>query len=209
MEKRVRKRCAPAERQAQILDEAIRFLGERGYHGFTIQELAGRCSITNGTLLHYFESKEKLLIAVLAEYGRREGAYLEEFAHGMTREAKLSLSEARKFLRVVMARTAAQPELERLCLVLQSEAIGDPTHPAYVFFKNREKTITEGFTLMLKPYCEDATALAREIFAMMDGLTLRWLQAEQSFNLTEAWERVEKKLLSRPHTVKTPAANPK
>ena len=194
---RVRDRRDPAERRAQILDEAIRFLGERGYHGFTIQALAGRCSITNGTLLHYFESKEKLLIAVLAEYGRREGAYLEEFAHDMTRDARLSLSEARKFLRVVMARTAAQPELERLCLVLQSEAMGDAAHPAYAFFQNREKTITEGFTLMLKPYCEDATALAREIFAMMDGLTLRWLQAEQSFNLTEAWERVEKKLLPR------------
>jgi len=68
----------PSLRREQILDETIRILGEQGYHGFTIQELAKRCGLSNAGLLYYFGSKDLLLIAVLDEIrnivSRRIGA---------------------------------------------------------------------------------------------------------------------------------------
>lgn len=201
MKTRVRERRNPAERRAQILDEAICFLGERGYHGFTIQELAGRCGVTNGALLYYFRSKEELLAATLEEYGRREFAFMEAFARDNVRaapEGELSLPAVLDLLHLMGARAVAAPELERLCLVLQSEAIGDPAHPASAFFRERERTVTEGFQLMLRPHRDDAVDLARELFAMADGLTLRWLQAEQDFDLSAAWDRAVCKLLAEP-----------
>jgi len=197
---RVRDRRDPAERRAQILDEAIRFLGERGYHGFTIQELAGRCNITNGALLYYFRSKEGLLVAVLEEYARSEFVDLKTFALERMRregtEGQLSFAAVVEFMHLIGVRTASQPEIERLCLVLQAEAMGDPTHPASAFFRDREKMVTEGFAMMLRPYRDDAVELARELLAMVEGLTLRWLQAEQAFDFVAAWDRAVRKLLA-------------
>ena len=68
---RTRTRNDPEVRREQILDEAIRIIGQRGYYGFTVQELAQRCGLTNGGLLYHFGSKEQLLIAVLEERNRR------------------------------------------------------------------------------------------------------------------------------------------
>ena len=197
MKVRVRERRSPAERRAQILDEAIRFLGERGYHGFTIQALASRCGITNGALLHYFESKERLLAEVLAEYSRREVIWLEAFAVGMATETEnqqLSPTAIIEFFRMIMVRTAAEPELEKLAIVLQSESM-ESSHPAHGFFQDRERMVIEGFTQLLEPHFDDAPALAREVFAMMDGLTLRWLHAGQSFDLVKAWQHAARKIV--------------
>src|ERR1700741_5612700 len=68
---RKRVRAKPENRRAQILDEAIRLIGERGYNRFTIQELAQRCQLSNPGLLHYFGSKEDLLVALLEDRDRR------------------------------------------------------------------------------------------------------------------------------------------
>ena len=58
-------RTDAAVRRAQILDETMRIIGERGYHGFGIQELAKRCDLTKPGVLHHFGSKDQLLIALL------------------------------------------------------------------------------------------------------------------------------------------------
>jgi len=60
----------------------------------------------------------------------------------------------------------------------------------------REKVVMDGFTFLLQPYFDDALSRAREVFAMMDGLTLRWLHAGQNFDLTDAWEDAGRKLLA-------------
>ena len=72
MQKKTRTRENPAIRRAQIVDEGIKIIGERGYNGFTIQALAERCSMSNAGLLHYFESKDALLLSLLDEIERRE-----------------------------------------------------------------------------------------------------------------------------------------
>ena len=197
MKARVRERRAPEERRAQILDETIRLLGERGYHGFTIQELAGRCGITNGALLYYFRSKEDLLAVALREYDRREAAVIGAFARDLEPNGpeEGSLPAALKILQFLGIRIVAERELERLCLVLQSEALGDPAHPAHGFFREREKSILDGLEQLLKPHRDNAAELARELLAMIDGLTLRWMQADHGFEFVAAWDRAAAKLL--------------
>ena len=51
-------------RRARILDETLRIVSERGYHGFGIQELAERCGLTKPGLLHHFGSRGELLLAI-------------------------------------------------------------------------------------------------------------------------------------------------
>jgi AcrR family transcriptional regulator len=63
-------------RQEQILEEATRSIAQSGYHGFSIQEVAERCRITNAGLLYYFGSKDQLLIALLQHRVSRDTAAL-------------------------------------------------------------------------------------------------------------------------------------
>jgi AcrR family transcriptional regulator len=46
-----------------ILRQAGKLLAEKGYHGFTVEDLADRVEMSKGNLYHYFPSKEVLLYA--------------------------------------------------------------------------------------------------------------------------------------------------
>jgi AcrR family transcriptional regulator len=192
-----RARANPEVRRAQILDEAIRIIGERGYHGFTVQELGRRCGITNGALLYYFGSKERLLVDVLEEHDQRMADVVIALAGDAASEAQRgdsSRAAVLQLLHAIVARAAADPELTRLYAVLQQEAL-DPAHPAHAYFETRERTVLDTFAQVVAPHVADPQATARELFALMEGLQQRWLRARWSFDLTAAWDQAVVKLL--------------
>lgn len=57
----------------QILDTALRLMSERGAAGTSMRQLATACGVQVAAIYHYFESKDALLAAVVAErrYGTR------------------------------------------------------------------------------------------------------------------------------------------
>ncbi|MCC6226958.1 MAG: TetR/AcrR family transcriptional regulator [Microthrixaceae bacterium] len=63
----------PTELRERILDEALGLMAERGSAGTSMRQLADACGVRVAALYHYFESKNALLEAVIAErnYGRR------------------------------------------------------------------------------------------------------------------------------------------
>ncbi len=60
----------PAEKRARVMAAARRLFAERGYAATTTADVAGRAGVSEGILFHHFGSKEGLLAAVAAEYGR-------------------------------------------------------------------------------------------------------------------------------------------
>jgi AcrR family transcriptional regulator len=62
----VRRNMRAADRERQILDEAIRFFAERGFEGQT-RELAKRMGITHSAIYRHFPSKEALIERVYQE----------------------------------------------------------------------------------------------------------------------------------------------
>ncbi len=56
-----------------LLDAALRLMSERGAKGMTMRQLAAACDLQVAAIYHYFESKDALLAAVVAErqYGSR------------------------------------------------------------------------------------------------------------------------------------------
>lgn len=56
-----------------ILDVALRLMSEHGAKGTSMRQLAAACGVQVAAIYHYFESKDALLAAVVAErqYGRR------------------------------------------------------------------------------------------------------------------------------------------
>src|ERR1700758_1880559 len=123
-------------RRARILDETLRIVSERGYHGFGIQELAERCGLTKPGLLHHFGSKDQLLIALLNEVDARDeaerGALFAAYYHQPGDPAPHG-DTCRRSLLMITGRTLERPELIRLRVVLRAEAI-NPGHPAHAYF---------------------------------------------------------------------------
>jgi AcrR family transcriptional regulator len=187
-------------RRAQIVDEAIRAIGQRGYHGFTVLEIAHRCGLTNGGVLYHFGSKEKLFVAVLEERDRREAEEVAPVSADLESQnpgrSHASLTTVLKVLRLIMARCSTQPELVRLYAVLQSESL-DHAHPAHDYFLRREAMALQGFKKMVKPHVAHPQSTARQIHALMDGLSLQWLREEQNFDLVAEWDRAIALVLPR------------
>src|SRR5690242_16966598 len=52
-------------RREEILHAALRLFAERGYRGASLAAVADRVGLTQQGVLHYFPSKERLLVEVL------------------------------------------------------------------------------------------------------------------------------------------------
>ncbi len=57
-----------ASRRALMLDCARQMIGERGYDGVTVRELAARCRVSVPTLYNQFGGKDALLAAAVEDY---------------------------------------------------------------------------------------------------------------------------------------------
>jgi hypothetical protein len=79
-------------------------------------------------------------------------------------------------------------------MVQQPEAL-DPAHPAHEYFGAREAMVLKAFATMVAPHVADPHSTARHIYALMDGLVLRWLRADQAFNIVREWDRAAAMLL--------------
>lgn len=184
-----RTRLDGALRRERILDEAMLLIGARGYHGFSIQELARRCRLTNAGLLYYFGTKEQLLIALLEDRQARYAATVSS-ATGFRREDidRLALADIRRLFHTLLVNSATQPDVVRLFDVLSSEAL-DPSHPAHDYFVERENRILEDFSRMLSPHVAQPLSTARQLITLMRGLEMQWLRSHQEFDLVAEWDR--------------------
>lgn len=186
----------PTVRRAQILDQAIRVIGERGYYGFTVQELAKACGLSNAGLLHHFPSKDQLFLAALQELEHREVEIMSPLVEAAARggEGDGAKQAVLDVLRTMVARSTAHPQRLRLFAELNVEAL-DPLHPAHGRWRDRERVVTELFAKLLAPHVDEPLTLARLLLAMMDGCCLRRLWAGQAFDAVAEWDRAVARLL--------------
>jgi AcrR family transcriptional regulator len=195
-------------RRQLILDEAMRVIGERGY-GFTVQELAQGCGLSNAGLLHHFPSKERLFLAVLQEVEACEAGVMtplvEAAAQGLRGDA--ARQAVIDVLRAMVSRSTAQPQLLRLCAKLQVEGL-DPSHPAYAWRRRHDVIKADLFTKLIGPHVPDPVSMTRQLLAMIEGLCLRWLAADLSFDVVAEWERALTRLAPELCLQPPPGAEP-
>ena len=108
-------------------------LAGEGLENSSLDEIAGSVGITRQGLLHYFGSKENLIIAVLQERDVRDVAAGLGDAH-----SPLSAGDAISSVK----RTQASPGLARLYTAFAAAAT-DPAHPAHGFFRQRYEAIRQ------------------------------------------------------------------
>ncbi|MBY8861802.1 TetR/AcrR family transcriptional regulator [Nocardia sp. CA2R105] len=183
------------DRRAQILAEAIRIIGRRGYYGFSVQELADGCGLTVAGVLHHVGTKEKLLIALLEERDRRDTeAVIEQLEQELGRAP--TVADARRALRTVVARNRTQPEIVRLHTMLRSESLYRE-HPAHEYFRNRETQVLDAFTRLVEGLGLPGAprSVARHLIATMTGLEEQWLRCPDDIDLVAEWDQAVARIL--------------
>ncbi len=196
-ERAKRQRLAPGDRRTQIIDAATRLIGQRGFWGVSVHDIAAACGITDAGLLHHFGTKDALLIAVLE---RRDKVDDDSLARRLGIEPDRLYEAVRdlplaEVCAAVVARNAEQPEIVRLYSVLNAESL-TPAHPAHDYFVAREARVIAFFGSPRSDLHPDPVVRGRQVIAMMDGLQLRWLRDPERVDLPTEWAALFGRALS-------------
>ncbi|MBB3676373.1 TetR/AcrR family transcriptional regulator [Modestobacter versicolor] len=191
-------RRTPEERRRQILDEATRIVGQRGFYGFSVQAVADACGLTVAGLLHHVGSKDGLLVALLQDRDRRDAAAVAgELGAGLDDLDGSSVEAMVAVLHAVVARNTTQPEIVRLYSMLRTESLY-AGHPAHEYFRERDARVLQTFTRLCTGHVEHPASTARQLLAVMGGLEEQWLRAPDDVDLVAEWDRAVQRLLPRP-----------
>ena len=158
----------------RVLQAALRALAANGYRGSSLASIAAGAGLTTAGLLHHFPSKNDLLVSVLTERDRQDGARFH------LREVKGLAALDR--LQELVAHNARNPELVRAFTVLLGESVGEG-HPARRWAQERYPRRRASLAAALRAGVDsgeirtgvDAEAVAAQIIAMMDGLQVQWV----------------------------------
>ncbi|MEU3687563.1 TetR/AcrR family transcriptional regulator [Streptomyces narbonensis] len=175
-------RARSEERRAEILRAALEVIAERGYRGATLGSVAERVGLTQQGLLHYFPTKEALLIAVLEERDRWDTS------GGRDREGwRLDLLES------LVEYNAMRPGIVQTFSALLGESITDE-HPARAFFTERYTQVRANMAQVLRLEFGDRlpSGLSPEraaplLTAVMDGLQYQWLLDPSAVDMPAAF----------------------
>ncbi|MHA6522825.1 TetR/AcrR family transcriptional regulator [Tessaracoccus sp. G1721] len=171
-----------AQRREEVLDAAFRVFVRVGFTNATITEIAREAGMSQPGILHHYESKLAMLVAV---FERRD----------QTAQDILGGRRDVEFLRGLLEisrRNNDKRDLIRLYTVLAGEATS-PDHPAHQHFRDRFQMIvreTSGAledmrTLGMLRDEVDPRKAAISITAMVEGLQLLWLNDLEGVDMVE------------------------
>ncbi|WP_245746288.1 TetR/AcrR family transcriptional regulator [Nocardia altamirensis] len=173
-----------AERRAAILEAAREVIAERGYRGTSLAAVAERVGLTQPGLLHYFPSKEHLLVAVLEERDRWDAA---AFLAGPSNSWQLA------HLEQLVDYNAERPGVIQTFTVLAGESVTDE-HPAREYFIERYAQARARLAELLRTEFGDRLAGGRTpeqvaplLIAVLDGLQTQWLLAPEEVDMGAAF----------------------
>lgn len=69
-----------ADKKQEILAAALRLFAANGFHGTPTSKIAKEAGVANGTLFHYFNTKEDLIVSLYISIKMRMASYVDEKA---------------------------------------------------------------------------------------------------------------------------------
>jgi AcrR family transcriptional regulator len=168
------------ERRRAIVAAAHDVFAARGFRGGTFQEIADRVGMSQTSLLHYFPTKDDLLIAVLHHRDAiandiQPQAPTAEFAESLVQQARHNESV---------------PGVIELYSVLCGESVTDD-HPARDYFVARFDRLREEYSTELRHLADagrlrpgvDPDRAAASIIALWDGIQTQWLLSPDAVDM--------------------------
>ena len=159
----------------RVLSAAVALLSEEGYRGASLASIAAAADLTQQGVLHYFPSKEALLLSLLEEKYHEDGRRL---SNSLDHEG-LGILRA---LESLVAHNTARPDMVKLFSALVAESLS-LRHPAHHYFVRRYRKVRERMLRSLRVGQRsgeirddvDLDRLVPAIVAVMDGLQIQWL----------------------------------
>ncbi|WP_418956890.1 TetR/AcrR family transcriptional regulator [Streptomyces tritici] len=175
-------RARSEERRGDIVRAALEVIAERGYRGATLGAVAERVGLSQQGLLHYFPTKDALLVAVLQERDRWDTS-----GAGDREGWRLDLLDS------LVEYNAMRPGIVQTFSALLGESVTDG-HPARAFFTERYAQVRENMARVLRleygerlPGGLTPEQAAPLLTAVMDGLQYQWLLDPASVDMPAAF----------------------
>ena len=158
-------------RRQEILERAAEVFRERGADGTSLRRIAAMIGVSHAALLHYFDSREQLLVAVY------EHAESQRDTSGEVADSAVDVLVKAAMINVGV------PGMVELYTTLVASALAAEGTPSNEFFSHRFERIrtelTERFTAeqaagRLREDVEPAD-MAALLIAASDGLQIQWL----------------------------------
>ncbi|WP_309710489.1 helix-turn-helix domain-containing protein [Pseudolysinimonas sp.] len=157
-------------RRQEILDRAIEVFADKGADGTSLRAIAEKIGVSHAALLHYFGSREELLVEVLREGERRrlDPAEKTEVVGIMVRAAE---------------RNVTIPGFVALYTTLLAGSLEADKKYSRDFFSARFAQLRAKLVVWIRAGQEagtmrgdvDAVAMAALVIAASDGLQTQWL----------------------------------
>jgi AcrR family transcriptional regulator len=157
-------------RRQEILDRAIEVFADKGAEGTSLRAIAEKIGVSHAALLHYFGSREELLVEVLREGERR---------HGDPRDDLLVVGTMVR----AAERNVTIPGFVALYTSLLAGSLEADKQYSREFFAARFARIRERLAELIRVGQEEGTmrrgvqpeAMAALVIAASDGLQTQWL----------------------------------
>ncbi|GGX10975.1 TetR/AcrR family transcriptional regulator [Streptomyces chartreusis] len=172
-------RVRSEERRAEIVRAALEVIAERGYRGASLGAVAERVGLTQQGLLHYFPTKDALLVAVLQERDQWDAVPNTRWRMDL--------------LASLVEYNAMRPGIIQTFSALLGESVTEG-HPAREYFTERYVQVRANMAEMLRAEYGDRlpNGLTPErtaplLVAVMDGLQYQWLLDPESVDMPGAF----------------------
>ncbi|TXS46758.1 TetR/AcrR family transcriptional regulator [Streptomyces sp. uw30] len=172
-------RVRSEERRAEIVRAALEVIAERGYRGASLGAVAERVGLTQQGLLHYFPTKDALLVAVLKERDQWDAVPNTRW--------RIDL------LASLVEYNAMRPGIIQTFSALLGESVTEG-HPAREYFTRRYVEVRASMAEVLRAEYGDRlpNGLTPErtaplLVAVMDGLQYQWLLDPESVDMPGAF----------------------
>jgi AcrR family transcriptional regulator len=178
-------------RRQEILDRAIEVFADKGAEGTSLRAIAEKIGVSHAALLHYFGSREELLVEVLREgerrhsmYGRNEARVKDQVVGGMVRAAE---------------RNVTIPGFVSLYTSLLAGSLEADKQYSREFFSTRFARLRERLAELIRVGQEEGSigrgvepeAMAALVIAASDGLQTQWL-LEPTVDIAKSLELLER-----------------
>ena len=160
-------------RRQEILDRAIEVFAARGADGTSLRRIAEAIGVSHAALLHYFDSREQLLVAV--------------YAHAEQERARTTPKTANQRAGEGLVKAATQnvsvPGLVQLYTTLVATALEESSTVTREFIELRFERLRVDLAAQIRDDQAaglvrrdvDADAVAAVLIAASDGLQTQWL----------------------------------
>jgi len=183
-------------RRQEILDQAIEVFADKGAEGTSLRAIAEKIGVSHAALLHYFGSREELLVEVLREGERRHST--DKRSTG-TQETPQGREEVVGGMVRAAERNVTIPGFVSLYTSLLAGSLEPDKEYSREFFSVRFARIRERLAELIRVGQTEGTirrgiepeAMAALVIAASDGLQTQWL-LEPTVDIAKSLELLER-----------------